>query len=294
MNVPKALVANAIRLAHEIDADGILFSTENDWNYLPLLEQGLTYGPQEKKPKLVVATSNPEAYERLRKIHGIDVIKLTTRLEKGEDQIKHAIAFGTRKGIFVPGQKLICLVGEGSPPDALLIREVMGFEGTFDAVESNPVLSATIEFAIGLGRGGPNSKPIGASFMIGSYREVMKRSHQLMINPFKGYSLMITDRGNWQTIKRYAVLDGAFIVGERGKMVAAARHLDVSARVDIPRGLGSRHLAVAAMTAVTRCWGVTTSGEDGTVRMFKRGKLEARIDPVSRVLERSGNPTKGF
>ncbi|MEM3452641.1 MAG: diadenylate cyclase, partial [Candidatus Hadarchaeum sp.] len=55
--------------------------------------------------------------------------------------------------------------------------------------------------------------------------------------------------------------------------------------VEIPPGLGTRHLAVAAITAATRARGITVSGENGVVRIFEKGKILAKIDPGSRIIE---------
>lgn len=285
MEVPNALAASAIRLASEIDADALLIFTESGSNCQTILERGLASRFREK-PKIVVATSSREIYNRLRKIHHFSTIKLAAQHRNKEDQIKHAIAHGMHEGIFSPRQKLVCLTGDGfsDAPDTLLVREVMGFEATLATMESDPVLMAVIEVATELGHGGSNGKPIGSAFLIGDSGEVMKHSRQLMLNPFKGHSVMITDRGNWQTIKKYAIFDGAFIVDDSGRIISAARYLEANVKTDIPGGLGARHISVAAMTAATKATGVTISGEDGTVRVFKRGKLGAQIDPVGRVL----------
>ena len=287
VNVPEALAASAIRFASEIDADALLIFTESSSNCRTILKRGLAANSRGK-PKIVVATTNREVYDRLREIQDLSVIKLIARQKVGEDQIKHAIAHGMHEGIFSTGQRLVCLMGNHFPdaPDSLLVREVMGLEATLPTMESDPVLASAIEVAIELGHWGPKGRPIGSAFVIGDTKEVMGRSHQLMFNPFKGHSLMITNRGNWQTIKKYAMfLDGAFIVEDNGRILASARYLDADAKVGIPRGLGTRHIAVASITAVTRATGVTVSGEDGIVRVFKRGKIEAKINPVSRTME---------
>lgn len=288
MEVPDALATSAIRLVSEIDADALLIFTESGSNCQTILDRGLAPRSRGGKPKIVVATSSRETYNRLRKIYDLSIIKLAARQEDREGQIKHAIAHGMHEGIFSAGQKLVCLTGNGLPDasDTLLVREVMGFEATLTTMESDPVLAAAIEVAIELGHGGPKARPIGSAFMIGDSKKVMRRSHQLMLNPFKGYSLIITDRANWQTIKKYAMLDGAFIVNDSGRIIASARYLGVDGKVDIPKGLGTRHIAVAATTAITRATGVTVSEEDGAVRIFRRGKLEAKINSISRTLER--------
>ena len=139
--------------------------------------------------------------------------------------------------------------------------------------------------AIELGAGGYHGAPVGTAFMIGDSREVLRRSRQLGINPFKGHpSVNITDEKEREIIKPYAFLDGAFILDAKGNLLAAGRYLEADAEVDIPSGLGTRHMAVAAMTSETKAMGVTVSGTDGSVRIFKGGKLLVKIDPRSKIL----------
>jgi DNA integrity scanning protein DisA with diadenylate cyclase activity len=61
--------------------------------------------------------------------------------------------------------------------------------------------------------------------------------------------------------------------------------LDAKARAKVPEGLGTRHLAVASMTAATHAKGVTVSGEDGTVRIFELGHVVVKINPNSKIIE---------
>src|SRR5205807_287794 len=89
----------------------------------------------------------------------------------------------------------------------------------------------------------------------------------------------ITDPDLRGTIKELSQLDGAFIVTEDGIFVSACRYLDApGAGVDMPLGLGSRHLAAANMSSATRAVGIVVS-ESATVRVFCHGKLTAEIIP---------------
>jgi diadenylate cyclase len=81
------------------------------------------------------------------------------------------------------------------------------------------------------------------------------------------------------TIKELAQLDGAFIVSAAGEFVAACRYLETAGKtVEIPLGLGSRHLAAAAISATTEAIAIVVS-ESSTVRIFCGGKLKAEIIP---------------
>ena len=286
MDVPKALAEAAARLASEINADAILALTETGKNCSPLFGKNLldTHG---KEVKVVLATPSYETYKRFGRNSRIKLIKLTARAQGRFGQAHHAMACGLREGIFSPGERLVCLAGDGfaDSTDALLILHVSGYEPVMETVESDPVLAAAAEISLELGRGILGGRPGGTAFIIGDSKAVLRLSHQLMINPFKSYLVNITDRKQWGLIKKYATFDGAFIVGDDGLVIAAERYLNADIKVEIPHGLGTRHLAVATMTAATRARGVTVSGEDGTVRIFRNGKLIARIDPRSGIFE---------
>ncbi len=286
MDVPKALAEAAAHLALEVKADAILALTETGKNCGPLFKKNLldTHG---KEVKVVLATPSHETYKRFGKSSRIKLIKLTARAQGRFGQVHHAMACGLQEGIFSPGERLVCLAGDGfaDSTDALLILHVSGYESVIETVESDSVLAAASEISLKLGRGALGGGPVGAAFIIGDTKAVLRLSHQLMINPFKSYLVNITDRDQWGLIQKYATFDGAFIVGDDGRVIAAERYLDADVKVEIPRGLGTRHLAVATMTSATKARGVTVSGEDGMVRIFKNGKIITRIDPRSGIFE---------
>ncbi|HWI67935.1 MAG TPA: diadenylate cyclase, partial [Nitrospiraceae bacterium] len=81
------------------------------------------------------------------------------------------------------------------------------------------------------------------------------------------------------TIKELAQLDGGFVVSREGVFLSACRYLDaVAAQVNVPLGLGSRHIAAANMSAVTNAVGVVVS-ESSVVRLFCHGQLVGEIIP---------------
>ncbi|HEY1656991.1 MAG TPA: diadenylate cyclase, partial [Candidatus Sulfotelmatobacter sp.] len=81
------------------------------------------------------------------------------------------------------------------------------------------------------------------------------------------------------TIKELAQLDGGFVVSRDGIFLSACRYLDaVAAQVDVPLGLGSRHIAAANMSAVTKAVGIVVS-ESSVVRFFCHGHLVGEIIP---------------
>ena len=82
-----------------------------------------------------------------------------------------------------------------------------------------------------------------------------------------------------ETIKELAQLDGAFLVSNTGVVLSAARYIDAASdSLDLPLGLGSRHMAGASISRQTRAVAVVVS-ESSMVRMFDDGELVSEIVP---------------
>lgn len=283
MEVQEDIVSAAVNLAKSIDADAILALTET----------GRTYDLLQGRcgdMNVIALTPNEETYEKLKKSSEAKVIDFSVRDPTRMGQIRHAVWRGLSSGLLSPGDLVVCLTGEiGSSQgtdtiSAYLISET---ESTLAGViESDPVMNSVVGIATELGWEGREGEPIGTAFIIGDVEKVMNQSHQLGLNPLKGYEgIKITDRKNWELIKRYAFLDGAFVLDSGGNILSAGRYLDADVEVDIPSGLGTRHIAVASMTAATHARGVTVSGTDGIIRIFSDGDILGRIDPRSKMLE---------
>jgi DNA integrity scanning protein DisA with diadenylate cyclase activity len=102
------------------------------------------------------------------------------------------------------------------------------------------------------------------------------------LDPLLGHpesSRHVTNLNLRGTIKELAQLDGGFVVSRQGIVLSACRYLDaVAGQVDVPLGLGSRHIAAANMSAVTKAVGIVVS-ESSVVRLFCHGKLVGEIIP---------------
>jgi DNA integrity scanning protein DisA with diadenylate cyclase activity len=151
------------------------------------------------------------------------------------------------------------------------------------------VLDAVIELAVEIAREGREGRRIGTLFTLGEAEAVLARSRPLILDPLAGHAeslRQINDTNLRGTIKELAQLDGAFVINDAGVVVAACRYLDtVGAGVEIPLGLGSRHLAAANMSSVTGTVGIVVS-ESSTVRIFCHGKMVGEIIPELWLLSR--------
>jgi len=143
-------------------------------------------------------------------------------------------------------------------------------------------LEPTIELAVEIAREGREGRRIGTLFTFGDADGVLARSRPLILDPLAGHSEQsreIRDPNLRGTIKELAQLDGAFVISDRGIVVAACRYLDAMASdVVLPYGMASRHLAGASISQVTDAVAIVVS-ESTMVRVFDDGKLVAEIIP---------------
>jgi diadenylate cyclase len=154
------------------------------------------------------------------------------------------------------------------------------------------VLEPLIELAVEIAREGREGRRIGTLFTLGDENSVLARSRSLILDPLAGHPESSRHVGNLNlrgTIKELAQLDGAFVVSGSGIFLSACRYLDgVASEVDVPLGLGSRHIAAANMSAVTNAVGIVVS-ESSVVRLFCHGKLVGEIVPELWMIDRAAH-----
>ena len=147
----------------------------------------------------------------------------------------------------------------------------------------SPVLESVFNIAAEISREGREGKPVGTAFVIGYSKDVLAKSKQLIHNPVGSIPVkerMVTDPEFSNTIKELAQLDGAFVVSGDGVVEAACRFLIADASlVSIPKGFGTKHFSVAAMTMATKAIGIVVSESGGRITIFKEGKIFATIKP---------------
>ena len=144
------------------------------------------------------------------------------------------------------------------------------------------VLNALLDLAIEIAREGREGRRIGTLFTIGHADAVLAHSRPLILDPLAGHAPQATsifDRNVRGTVKELAQLDGAFVVADDGTVRAACRYLDASVEdVELPLGLGSRHLAAASISRTVGALAIVVS-ESAIVRVFHERALIAEIIP---------------
>src|ERR1700736_5059699 len=152
-----------------------------------------------------------------------------------------------------------------------------------EVTEYDPgVLESMIGLAVEIAREGREGRRVGTLFMLGDEDAVLARSRPLILDPLLGHpesSRHVANLNLRGTIKELAQLDGGFVVSHDGIVLSACRYLDAAAgEVDVPLGLGSRHIAAANMSAVTKAVG-SVGSESSVVRLFCHGQLVGEIIP---------------
>jgi DNA integrity scanning protein DisA with diadenylate cyclase activity len=175
-------------------------------------------------------------------------------------------------------------------PDSILVvtvgEEVQ--DGSFGFLQaqgvSAAVFDALFDLAVRVGVEGWEGRPVGALFVVGDSATVMEKSRQLTLNPFQGYSedeRNIMNPEVRHALHAFAVLDGAFVMREDGVVVAAGRYLnfDRGREVDVPLGLGARHMAAAGISRDSDAIAIVVSQTSGSVRAFRQGKVALELAP---------------
>jgi len=209
-------------------------------------------------------------------------------------QVKIALFLALSRGFVKQGDKIVFLSGIASSGnlDTIIVTEVGREYEIFATSGTGPetpphiqpqVIERVVDIASELGKEGREGKPIGALFVVGDTDRVMPLTRQLILNPFKGYpehQRNALDHTLEETIKELAGLDGAFIIRGDGIIESCGTYLKTASQeeFELPRGLGARHHAAAAITAVTDSIAVTVSESTGTVTIFRGGSIITEIE----------------
>ncbi|MDD4091178.1 MAG: diadenylate cyclase [Smithellaceae bacterium] len=284
-SVNKTMIEAAVKLAKEVKACCVLVCVDIHRELAELSED------ERKSVRFVlVMKESEELPEKLlpaaKKMELPDVN--LTRVGK----IKIAIAKGIVSGLFKKGDKIVCLSGVpkfGYADSIFFIDvgrefEILTSDDISDVVDSvqPEVFNAALNIACELAAQGRETRKVGTIFVLGDDEKVMQFSRQMIINPFKGYpeeQRNILNPELEETIKELSAIDGAFVIKTNGAIVTAGRHLSAALdSKDFPSGLGSRHIAAAGITNVTKAVAMVISQSSGNVSIFKSGKLFVTIE----------------
>ncbi|MBN1282432.1 MAG: diadenylate cyclase [Proteobacteria bacterium] len=209
----------------------------------------------------------------------ISLIKIGTTLALSQELVK-------------PGDKIVFAVGPADSGPLDLIQSVDTSKeseiiagrsvGKISETVQPELFQAVLNLAIELAETGREGKPIGTIFVVGDHEKVMQLSKQMIMNPFRGYEeeeRNLLTSSMKETMREFAAMDGAFVIADDGTVLASGRYLGAATdESQLPRGLGSRHIAAAGITSLTRALAFVISESSGDVRIFRDGKIIMHIE----------------
>lgn len=290
MHAANALLLKAVfGMATRIDAKSIFI-------YVDPLDDLRYPGPIPRKPKIILVTKKKklEITETEKKSLGgrANAVVSIPRINLSRlALIKLAVLLAMAQGLLPAGQ-IICVVGLADlgtldciqvidPSQESELMTVRGADKISEHIKPE-IFQAVMTFVMELADKGREGKPVGTIFVVGDHEKVLQLSKQMIINPFKGYDeeeRNILNPGLKETIREFAGLDGAFVISEEGFVLTAGRYLGAAVDVaTLPRGLGSRHMAAAGITALTKAVAFVISQSSGDVRIFRDGKILMEIE----------------
>ncbi|HNQ65881.1 MAG TPA: diadenylate cyclase [Smithella sp.] len=283
--INKTMIDHAVKIAREIKANALLVCAD------VVSDVSLIMDEIEKDIAFIMVSREDESLsEEMKKDAKVLYIPNVNLTRVGI--IKIAIAKGIILGALKRGDKVVCLSGvpKFGYADSIFVIdvgkefEILTSDFINDVLENvrPEVFNAVLNIALELAAQGRESRKVGTIFILGDDEKVMQLSRQMIINPFLGYpedQLNILNPDLEETIKELSAIDGAFIIKENGVLVTAGRHLSAALdSKDFPPGLGSRHIAAAGITSLTRAVAIVISESSGNVTIFKNGKLFVTIE----------------
>jgi DNA integrity scanning protein DisA with diadenylate cyclase activity len=220
-------------------------------------------------------------------VDAAEFVRLPIEFNDVTARVRFGLEGALEQGLVEEGDEVACVTTVfGDEMDTVMRVRATEFAhtGVYDLFVNSradpAVVRNVFEVAIGLGKKGQKGKPVGALFVVGDAGKVMNKSRPLSYNPFEKSHVHVGDPIVNVMLKEFSRLDGAFVISGSGKIVSAYRYLEPSAEgVDMPKGLGARHMAAGAITRDTNAVTIVLSESDGMVRAFKAGELVLELDP---------------
>jgi diadenylate cyclase len=281
----------AAKLSRAVDADALMLLLEGptDWDRLK------AYAGEEK---ILIAADFPAQIEGAAEA-GLATVVLKMPDAPVHEKLTQALLESVADDILAPGAQVVALYSgfEAGTIDSISLIHLGEHLGQLTARDLRQLetrvpldtLKTVVDMAVEVGREGREGKPVGTLFVVGDSRKVLASSHPVGFDPVRGYNRKernLDDPRVREGIKEIAQLDGAIVVSSEGIVEASARYIDAPAdNIALPKGLGARHWAAAAISRKTNAVAVAVSESNGTVRIFQNGEVTLRIEPFRRPMK---------
>ena len=292
-NHTQSLLSTAKNLAREICADMILLVADSGVNYADVHTLNTTC-------QVLIITRKKNYLSGVEE-KGVQRLTYDYRGSDGThfEQLRQCVIRGLESGHIRRDARLVCLsrMLASRGVDAITVMDTRAGFDVYDSAQISviagdlplKVVKTTLDLAINIGQEGREGEPVGTLFVIGDSRRVLHHSRSMTFDPFRGYSAKeknICNPDVHEGVKEVSLMDGAFIIREDGVILSGGRYISASVRgLTLPKGLGARHVAAAAITKTTRAIALAVSESTGTVRAFKQGKIVLQINAPRRHIE---------
>jgi DNA integrity scanning protein DisA with diadenylate cyclase activity len=290
------IIDAGIRVAHDTQAQAL-------FAYLDALEDPLAVRKALKPSTELVLVCRDEGDLQHARSLGARALSVPSFELPRMGQIKMSALIAFTQGVLKGGDVFVFLAGPDAHTIDTVVATRVGQEyelfHTFGQPKltehiRRPVFEKVLTLCLELAHEGREGQPVGALFVIGDHSGVLQFCQEGRINPFRGYherERNILDESIRETVKELAKLDGAFIIKGTGVIISAGTTLVPTIATDaIPKGLGARHTAAAAITAATRCIAISLSQSTGTVRVWRRGTAITELEKSFRIAPSESTP----
>jgi len=281
------MIEGAVHIARETGADAVILAAS-----LPEEKQFLQRALGQAHRIITASSAGTTRVATDNEILGLPQVRLRRR-----GRAKIALLEGLAAGYLLPGQRVVIISGDLSDGecelDTIAVVELTDQEEFLGAQEDAPlsiirdvadpaIFDAVLGVCVELGHEGKEGKRVGLLVTLGDADNVLKLSHQLVLNPFQGHpeqERCVLHPAARRAILEFSGVDGAIIVRSDGIIVAAGRYLqNLAPEGTVPAGLGARHRAAAGITSSTRCVAFAVSETTGDTRVFGGGRLLMTIE----------------
>ena len=282
---------SAVRLARSTEADALLLLVDGPFDWDRLLAR-------VADRRLLVAADFAGQLEGAAEA-GLATVLLNMPEAGVYEKLTQALLESVADDILAAGAQVVALYSgfEAGTIDSVSLVHLGEHLGQLTARDLRQLetrvpldtLKTVVDMAVEIGREGREGKPVGTLFVVGDSRKVLASSHPVGFDPVRGYNRKernLDDPRVREGIKEVAQLDGAIVVSGDGIVEASARYIDAPAdNIALPKGLGARHWAAAAISRKTNAVAVAVSESNGTVRIFQNGQVTLRIEPFRRPMK---------
>ena len=282
--VVQLLLESAVGMLHSVQARAIVVAADALPEGTPVPEDTIVVVRREGDERLAEGLGVPP--ERRLEVPSVELDRL--------GQIKLAALIAASRRMLDLKDRAIFLSGPfGGLIDTMVVMH-LGSECELIRAADQPgidehvkraVFQRVLDLALHLGAYGREGRSIGALMVVGDTSEVQERSEQMILNPFQGYEAKkrnVMDPLMTETIREYSQLDGAILIRGSGVIESAGTRILAASKHPLEAGLGARHAAAAGITGATKAIALTVSSTDGTVRVWRAGRMVASLEPGPR------------